>query len=104
MLPAAVGREYGKQYITLQTSMYEHAIPLMTNPTHPCMRNGPYVMFFRPVSKLGRIAARNELLDRRMKLPTNALKAVVLPTLMAPRTVTSVTVASVDHRGMSSFS
>nr|EAQ70812.1 hypothetical protein MGCH7_ch7g219 [Pyricularia oryzae 70-15] len=48
------------------------------------------------------MAARYELLDMRMKQPTKALKAVVLPTYSTPRSVTSTPEVSVALTGTSS--
>lgn len=73
--------------MTSQITRYSTEMMLHAKPNHPDSLKGPYGTFFRRDSKFGRIQAIKELVERRIKLLTKALNAVVLPTYRTPRRV-----------------
>jgi hypothetical protein len=71
---------YGKQYMTMKTTIYVHPVAETINATPSDIQNGPGVTFRRLLSICGKMAARYESVERTTNEPTNALNAVIDPT------------------------
>jgi hypothetical protein len=79
MLAASTGKAKGKQNKTSETIMYTKEVKLMNHPYRPSL-NGPKITDFRRVIIWAIIGMAYETVPKTTKDPTNALKAVVLPT------------------------
>ena len=97
------GEDLRKQKNTLKKMISVTAMPFTAKPAFP-NQNGPLGMFFLPVSKCGRIASAYEAVVRIMKEPTRSVKAVLLPSWMAPKAVQSTPAKMVEWMGQLSLS
>jgi len=68
----------------LKKIMSRTAAPFMTKPAEPIWK-GPFGTFFRPVSRFGAMARTYEVEVRIMNEPARSVKAVLLPSEIAPR-------------------
>jgi len=80
-----------------------HATPLTTYPKEP-MKKGPGGMYLRFVKIFGAIASTYDVLLRMTNDPAKSVKAVLLPSVIAPKPVVRMPVKMVAWIGQLSLS